>query len=200
MPYTKCYHREMVNSSIWTFSNQIFVEVCFATIHYMYVQVTVWWSLMMTSSNGNIFRSTGHLCRKFTGHRWISRTKASDAELWCFFDLRLEFKRLSKQSWGWWFETPSRSLWRHCNVRARGLSGIGSHHRWRRRQIGTCECPPDFIPTLCIVPFSMCSMCGNNMAWKDIADRGHPPVNQLIDYHASSHASNKGYICVYTRN
>ena len=26
-----------------------------------------------------------------------------------FFDLRLN-KRLSKQSWGWWFETPSRSL------------------------------------------------------------------------------------------
>ena len=24
-------------------------------------------------------------------------------------------KRLSKQSWGWWFETLSRSLWRHCN-------------------------------------------------------------------------------------
>ena len=24
-------------------------------------------------------------------------------------------KRLSKQSLGWWFETPSRSLWRHCN-------------------------------------------------------------------------------------
>ena len=31
-----------------------------------------------------------------------------------FFDLRL-IKRLSKQSWGWWFETPLRSLWRHCN-------------------------------------------------------------------------------------
>ena len=31
-----------------------------------------------------------------------------------FFDLRLN-KRLSKQSWGWWFETPLRSLWRHCN-------------------------------------------------------------------------------------
>ena len=25
-------------------------------------------------------------------------------------------KRLSKQSWGWWFETLSRPLWRHCNV------------------------------------------------------------------------------------
>ena len=24
-------------------------------------------------------------------------------------------KRLSKQSWGWWFETPSRSLWRLRN-------------------------------------------------------------------------------------
>ena len=31
-----------------------------------------------------------------------------------FFDLRLN-KRLSKQSWSWWFETLSCSLWRHCN-------------------------------------------------------------------------------------
>ena len=31
-----------------------------------------------------------------------------------FFDLRPN-KRLSKQSWGWWFETLSCSLWRHCN-------------------------------------------------------------------------------------
>ena len=28
-----------------------------------------------------------------------------------FFDLCLN-KRLNKQSWGWWFEMPSRSLWR----------------------------------------------------------------------------------------
>ena len=31
-----------------------------------------------------------------------------------FFDLR-QNKQLSKQSWGWWFETPSCPLWRHCN-------------------------------------------------------------------------------------
>ena len=31
-----------------------------------------------------------------------------------FFDLRPN-KRLSKQTWGWWFETLSCSLWRHCN-------------------------------------------------------------------------------------
>ena len=36
-----------------------------------------------------------------------------------FFDLRLN-KRLNKQSWGWWFETPSCSLWRHSN----GKTGI----------------------------------------------------------------------------
>ena len=32
-----------------------------------------------------------------------------------FVDLRLN-ERLGKQSWGWWFETPSRTLWRHSNV------------------------------------------------------------------------------------
>ena len=31
-----------------------------------------------------------------------------------FFNLHLN-NRLSKQSWGWWFETP---LWCHCNVKA----------------------------------------------------------------------------------
>ena len=32
-----------------------------------------------------------------------------------FFDLHPN-KRLSKQWWGWWFETPSCPLWRHRNV------------------------------------------------------------------------------------
>ena len=32
-----------------------------------------------------------------------------------FFDLRLN-KRLKIQSIRWWFETPSCSLWRHCNI------------------------------------------------------------------------------------
>ena len=31
-----------------------------------------------------------------------------------FFDLRLN-KRFSEHSWGWWFETPSHSLWLHRN-------------------------------------------------------------------------------------
>ena len=32
-----------------------------------------------------------------------------------FFHLRLD-NWLSKHSWCWWFETPSCSLWRHCNA------------------------------------------------------------------------------------
>ena len=39
-----------------------------------------------------------------------------------YFDLRPE-KWLSKQSWGWWFETLTRSLWRHRNV----LLWVGIH-------------------------------------------------------------------------
>ena len=40
--------------------------------------------IMMTSSNGDIFRVTGPLCGELTGHRLIPLTKASDAEPWCF--------------------------------------------------------------------------------------------------------------------
>ena len=39
---------------------------------------------MMTSSNENIFRVTGPLWWKSTGHQWIPLTEASDMELWCF--------------------------------------------------------------------------------------------------------------------
>ena len=69
---------------------------------------------MMTSSNWNIFRVTGHLCVEFTGPRWIPAQRPVTRSFDVFFDLRLN-KRLSKQPWGWWFETPAWSLWRHRN-------------------------------------------------------------------------------------
>ena len=70
--------------------------------------------IVMASSNGNIFHVTVHLYGKFTGDRWIPRTKVTRI-FDVFLDLRLN-ERLSKQSWGWWLETPSRSSRRHCNV------------------------------------------------------------------------------------
>ena len=72
------------------------------------------------------------------GHRWIPYAKASDGELWCFFDLRLD-QQLSKQWRRWWFETPSRSLWRQCN----GFQGISLLHALQ--------------PQVCQV----CASCGN---------------------------------------
>ena len=76
---------------------------------------------MMTSSNGNIFRVTGHLCGEFPGPRWIPRTKASDAELWCFLcqhDDVIKWKHFPRN---WPFvrgihrspvNSPHKSLWR----------------------------------------------------------------------------------------
>ena len=48
-----------------------------------------------------------------------------------FFDLRLN-KRLSKQWWGWWFEVPSRSVWRHFKVLKAHLNIIPS---WQCRKL-----------------------------------------------------------------
>ena len=69
----------------------------------------------MTSSHENIFRVTGPcagnspVIGEFPSQRPV--TRSFDVS----FDLRLD-KRSRKQSWGWWFQTPSRSLWRHCNA------------------------------------------------------------------------------------
>ena len=46
-----------------------------------------------------------------------------------FFDLSLN-KRLSKYSWGWWFETLSRSLCRHCNGAKYGVCFVDPSSDW----------------------------------------------------------------------
>ena len=45
----------------------------------------------------------------------IHRSPQKPVSFDVFFDLRLN-QRLSKQSWGWWFETLLCTLWRHCNA------------------------------------------------------------------------------------
>ena len=51
---------------------------------------------MMTSSNGNIFRVTDHLCGEFTGPGDFPTQRTVTRSFNVFFDLRLN-KRLSKQ-------------------------------------------------------------------------------------------------------
>ena len=88
------------------------------------------WNATMTSSNGNIFRVTGHLCGEFTGPGEFLTQRPVTRSFDVFFDLRLN-KRLSKQPWGWWFETPSWSLSRHCNavIRCASYWGVVSLHK-----------------------------------------------------------------------
>ena len=68
----------------------------------------------MTSSNGNIFCVTGRLCGEFANPSEFHTQRPVTRSFDVFFDLRLN-KRLSKQSWGWWFETLLLPLWRHRN-------------------------------------------------------------------------------------
>ena len=71
--------------------------------------------LNMTSSNGNISAILA-LCAgnsPVTGEFPSQRPVTQSFDV--LFSLRLS-KRLSKQSWASWFETPSRSLWHYCNV------------------------------------------------------------------------------------
>ena len=77
--------------------------------------IMIYWTAlyMMTSSNGNIFRLTGHLCGEVVpGEFPAQRPVMWSFDVFC--NLRLN-KRLSKQSWGWWFEMQSRLLWCHRN-------------------------------------------------------------------------------------
>ena len=83
------------------------------------LQTTFSWTntaiFMMTWWIGNIFRVTA-ICAgnsPISGESPAQRPVTRGFDV--FFDLRL-IKRLSKHSRGWWFETLSRPLLRHCNV------------------------------------------------------------------------------------
>ena len=69
-----------------------------------------WWPHQMETISALLALCAGHspVTGEFPTQRPVTR------RFDVFFDLRLN-KRISKQSWGWWFETPSQSLWRHCN-------------------------------------------------------------------------------------
>ena len=54
-------------------------------------------AIMMTSSNGNIIRVTGHFCGQFTGPGEFPAQRPVTRSFDVFFDLRLN-KRLNKQS------------------------------------------------------------------------------------------------------
>ena len=111
----------------------------------------------MTSSNGNIFRVTGHLCGEFTGHGEFHTQRPVTRSFDVFLNLRLN-KRLSKQSWGWWFETLSCLLWRHRN----GILFAGqTKYRKIVDEVSLCSCgtlgvnnvlaPLQYVAVICMI-------------------------------------------------
>ena len=73
-------------------------------------QAITWWRHQMETFSALLALCVGNspVTGEFPSQRPVTRSFG------VFFHLCLN-NRLSKQWWGWWFETPSRSLWRHCN-------------------------------------------------------------------------------------
>ena len=70
-----------------------------------------WWRHQMETSSASLILSAGNSL--VTGEFPSQRPMTQSFDI--FIDRHLN-KRLSEQSCGWISETPSRSLWRHCNV------------------------------------------------------------------------------------
>ena len=73
-------------------------------------RVNTWWRHQMETFSALLAICAGNspVPGEFPTQRPV--TRSFDV----FFDVRPN-KQLSKQSWGWWFETLSSSLWRHRN-------------------------------------------------------------------------------------
>ena len=71
----------------------------------------IWWSHQMETFFVLLALCAGNspVTGEFPAQRPV--TRSFDV----FVDLRLNIQ-LNKHSWGWWFVTLSRSLWRHCNA------------------------------------------------------------------------------------
>ena len=84
-----------------------------------------WWRYQMEIFSALLVLCVGNssVTDEFPAQRSV--TRSFDV----FFDLRLN-KQLSKQSWGWWFETQSRSLWSQCNAQRRHQANMQTTAVW----------------------------------------------------------------------
>ena len=59
----------------------VLLFMCENSLYHQCITFLVHKIYMMTSSNGNIFRVSGHLCGEFTGPWWIPHTKSSSVNI-----------------------------------------------------------------------------------------------------------------------
>ena len=104
-------HQSTILLALWVKNPPVTGRFPSQTVIRKKVSISSWWRHQMET----FFRVPGPLCGEFTGYRWIPLTKASDAELWCL-PWSAHEQTVDLQSRRWWYETPSRPLWRHCYV------------------------------------------------------------------------------------
>ena len=86
-------------------------HIVWSTKMYLFhTRISAWWHHQMEAFSVLLALCAGN--SPVTGEFRLQRPVAPSFDV--FFDPCLN-KRLSKQSWGWWFVSPSRSLSRHCN-------------------------------------------------------------------------------------
>ena len=134
--------------------------------------IEAWWRHQMEEFTALLALCAGNslVTGEFPSQRPV--TRSSDV----FFDLRLN-KRLIKQLWSGWFETPSRSFWRHCNGFMYSpnykYNIFGDHPYTHNPRLYLQVCVVLFIPfSVCLLPSPLLSsfLSRNNflheMLWK----------------------------------
>ena len=84
-----------------------------------------WWRHQMETISALLALCAGNspVAGEFPSQRPVTRS----------FDVLFDLcpnKRLGKQLWGWWFETPVGSSWRHCYENGVGMHGISCGGGW----------------------------------------------------------------------
>ena len=81
-------------------------------IQHLFCKIYPWWRHQLETFPALLAICAGNSTVPGKFHAQRPVTRSFDV----FFDLRLN-KRLSKQSWGWWFDPLSRPLWRHLRCK-----------------------------------------------------------------------------------
>ena len=100
--------------------NHRFWQVWVMTWQCISLHQSPWWRHQMETFSALLALCAGN--SPVTGELPAQRPVTWSFDVFC--DLRLN-TRLGKQWWGWWFETPPRPLWRHCDA-TRYTDGLGA--------------------------------------------------------------------------
>ena len=104
-------NKETLNATSLALCNGNAVSVLMSSRPHNLQMIITWWRHQMETFSALLALCAGNspVTGEFPSQRPV--TRSFDV----FFHLCLN-KQLSKQTWGWRFEPPSRPLWRHCNV------------------------------------------------------------------------------------